>query len=79
MDITLWKGNFLSIKCIYVTGISRNMYFAKRNAVLQAFQCPRTRKFHELEEKLFKYFEETRNSGNAVSHKMLQLRACEIT
>jgi hypothetical protein len=43
-----------------------------------AFQVSKTEKFPELEEKLFKYFEETRNKGNAISHEMLQLQACEI-
>jgi hypothetical protein len=40
---------------------------------VRTFQGPKIRKFPELEDKLFKYFEETRNNGNAVPHEMLQL------
>jgi hypothetical protein len=43
-----------------------------------ALRGPKTRKFIDIEEKWFKYFEQTQNNGNAVSHKMVQLRACEI-
>jgi hypothetical protein len=40
---------------------------------VRTFLGPKIGKFPELADKLFKYFEETRNNGNAVSHEMLQL------
>jgi hypothetical protein len=44
----------------------------------RAFWGLKNRKILEFEEKLFKYFKETQNSGNTVSHEMPQLQAYEI-
>jgi hypothetical protein len=43
---------------------------------VRAFWCHKTRKFLELEEKLFKYLKKIWYNSSAVSHEMLQLRAC---
>jgi hypothetical protein len=50
----------------------------KAKCCVRAFRGPKTGKFPTLEEKLLKYFQETRSNGNAVSHKMLQFRARDI-
>jgi hypothetical protein len=47
------------MKHIYITGISKKKRHEEGNKVLRALWGPKTRKYLELEEKLFKYFEET--------------------
>jgi hypothetical protein len=76
MEITLWKGNFSLTKRTHVTGISKKKCYTKQNAVLQHSWAPKLAP--ELEEKLFKYYEERRN-GHAVSHEMLVMSGREST
>jgi hypothetical protein len=61
------------MKHTYITGVSKNEALCKAKCSVKAFWGPKTGKFPEFEEKLFKYFEEIRHNGNATSHEMLQL------
>jgi hypothetical protein len=62
MEIALQKENFPLMK-----------HCAKGNKMLEHSGAPKSGKFPELQEKLFKYFVEIQNNGNDVSKKMLQL------
>jgi hypothetical protein len=44
----------------------------------KAFHGPKAGKYSALEDEFLAYFEELRNDGIAVTHGMLQLRACEL-
>jgi hypothetical protein len=75
-EIALRKGNFPLMKHIYITGISKKKRHEEGNEVLRALWGPKTRKYLELEEKLFKYFEETQNNSDA--HELETARLLEI-
>jgi hypothetical protein len=47
-----------------MTGASKNKGCAKQNAVLGHSRTPKTGKFLQLEEQLFKYFEKTQNNSS---------------
>jgi hypothetical protein len=50
----------------------------KAKCSVRAFQDPKPENFLNLKRNyLFKYSDKTQNNGNAVSEKILQLRACE--
>jgi hypothetical protein len=70
------EREFSLTKHMYIIGIHKKCC-ARRNAVLEDSRVQKLQNFLNME-KNYLNFEETRNNGNAVSHKMLHLRTREI-